>query len=238
LTSLCVNNPNTTYTTLSQNSTSYLWNLNPSGCGLISGNGTTATVDWNDQYIGSATITVQGINSCGQGATSNPLSVGIFNLPPVPTISQNGNTLISSYSVGNQWYFNGNLLFGDTLQTFLPTSSGVFTVQVKNSHGCTSLSDPYQYNVGVVEHSPFSFLNIYPNPTKGEFHLELELKQKAELSIEIMNIFAKTVFHNVLYDCSGKCITSVDLGDFPDGVYFLKLKAGDKSIVEKVFLLK
>jgi hypothetical protein len=56
---LCQNPLNSTYTIPAvPGATSYTWTLTPSGAGSITPSGTSATVDWNNTYTGTASISV------------------------------------------------------------------------------------------------------------------------------------------------------------------------------------
>ncbi|NVO02281.1 MAG: gliding motility-associated C-terminal domain-containing protein [Bacteroidetes bacterium] len=101
--SLCLNSVNSTYSTTSTNANSYTWSILPAGAGVISGTTTTASVDWNNAFTGSATISVFATNGCGNGA-SNTLSVnidqptGIPSIPSGPTSVCAGTGLNAAYS--------------------------------------------------------------------------------------------------------------------------------------------
>jgi PKD repeat protein len=83
---LCLNPSNTDYMTSGATSaTSYTWELTPAGAGSISGTGTTATVDWNNTFTGSASVRVKGVNTCGVGNFSSPLDVTISTTPTQPS---------------------------------------------------------------------------------------------------------------------------------------------------------
>ncbi len=64
---------------------------------------------------------------------------------PSPVITQNANTMSSSSSTGNQWYLNNTPIAGATGQTFSPTASGTYYVQVTNSNGCSENSAPFNF---------------------------------------------------------------------------------------------
>ncbi len=67
----------TQYTTTgARYATSYNWAVTPSNAGVFTGNTTTGSITWSN-YIGGATITVQGVNSCGNGAYSNGFQVNV-----------------------------------------------------------------------------------------------------------------------------------------------------------------
>lgn len=57
--------------------TSYQWEITPEEAGIISGNTTVATVDWDINFGGTAMIKVSGVNDCGSGQISDPLEVEV-----------------------------------------------------------------------------------------------------------------------------------------------------------------
>ena len=62
-------------TTGAANAESYSWSIEPAEAGTISGTGTTGTVEWTDNWEGTATISVKGVNSCGEGVSSDGFEV-------------------------------------------------------------------------------------------------------------------------------------------------------------------
>ena len=82
LISLCEGTVNTDYnTTGSTNGVTYHWGITPSAAGSISGTGTIGTVTWSSTFTGTANIFVIGINACGQGPTSDTLTVTVQPIP-------------------------------------------------------------------------------------------------------------------------------------------------------------
>jgi PKD repeat protein len=153
---MCQNPPNSNYTTTgSSNATSYVWSINPPGAGSIPGTGTTSTVNWNNSYTGTANISVHGVNSCGNGTESAPLTVTINAPPAQPTISANGNQLTSSATSGNQWYHNGSIINGATSQVYIALQNGTYYVVATSVYGCSSTSDPFNYYISpALPYSP------------------------------------------------------------------------------------
>ncbi len=101
----------------------------------------------NQNYVataaGSYTVQVTDGNGC-VSAMSAPAVVTVTPTPPTPTITPNGSviacdsgTLTSSSATGNQWYYQGNLLPGETNQTLNVDNDGDYTVVVTVS-GCPS----------------------------------------------------------------------------------------------------
>jgi PKD repeat protein len=75
---VCTNFVTTTdyITSGASNAESYIWVLDPSAAGTVTGTGTTATVTWTPNWEGIATIKVKGTNDpCGAGDFSESLSI-------------------------------------------------------------------------------------------------------------------------------------------------------------------
>ncbi len=70
---------------------SYVWEVLPVEAGSISGTGMTGTVEWVQNWEGSATIKVKGINDCGDGDFSEEFSVMCSICTGINEISENAN---------------------------------------------------------------------------------------------------------------------------------------------------
>ncbi|HPE55698.1 MAG TPA: C25 family cysteine peptidase [Bacteroidales bacterium] len=55
--------------------TSYEWSIEPNEAGTVSGTGTTAMITWTPNWEGTASITVLGVNDCGNGVVSEQYDV-------------------------------------------------------------------------------------------------------------------------------------------------------------------
>ena len=65
--------------------TSFFWELQPTGAGVISGNDTVGTVAWNPNYLGLAHIRVKAMNGCGESQWSQDKITFVDNTTGVMT---------------------------------------------------------------------------------------------------------------------------------------------------------
>lgn len=72
----------------SANAGTYVWTLNPAEAGEIIVEATLATINWNEGFLGEATLSVVAINHCGQSETSEEIKIELFNSVGVPELSQ------------------------------------------------------------------------------------------------------------------------------------------------------
>jgi hypothetical protein len=61
------------------NATSYSWKLTPEDAGNLLSDGSECIVNWNSGFLGIATLSVKGINDCGQGPYSDVLEITVDN---------------------------------------------------------------------------------------------------------------------------------------------------------------
>jgi photosystem II stability/assembly factor-like uncharacterized protein len=171
-----------------------------------------------------------------------------FNLPNIPTnaieIHKGNNALFVGTDLGvfikedksNEWNLYSNNLpntivndlqinyKGNTLWA-ATYGRGLWSTQLQFSSG----NDDQQIVVGHPK--------VFPNPGKGDLQMEYSLKQKAEVTISIIDIQGKTLSLNTLGpQNSGAHIYKLPTEGLQDGIYFVKLAAGDHQSVVKVIV--
>ena len=200
---------------------SFMWN-NGSGFSQI-----TATTS-GDYYT-------QVMNADGCSVYSDTVTVTVFPTPPTPSISYTANDtlMISSELTGNQWYFNGNMMPGETGQTLRPLNLGNYSVRLIDTNDCEGDMSAIQfYNSIGLEESLVDQIKLYPNPTSGAVTLELGAVKVASVRI---------------YDARGRLLESVsscpsncrlELGNFEDGLYQLVILTEDGITITKPVVLQ
>jgi PKD repeat protein len=124
---LCQNASNTSYNTSgASNATSYLWSIDPSSAGVISGNGTTGIVDWNSSFLGTATIYVTGVNSCGNSLTASSITV-IVNPIPTTAATPTGSTSLCQNASNTDYLSAGGTYTSSYVWGINPPSAGMIT---------------------------------------------------------------------------------------------------------------
>jgi PKD repeat protein len=86
-----------------ENAITYSWTLEPAEAGTINGSGTTADVNWVSGYAGTATISLYGINDCGNGEVSGSFQVQVYTSQ---SVDENAIGMIRIYPNPNQGTFN------------------------------------------------------------------------------------------------------------------------------------
>ena len=78
-------------------------------------------------------------------------------------------------------------------------------------------------------------LDVYPNPSNGQFALELKANIKAPAQISILNVEGKVVFAKSL-NHQNQSNLSLDLKHLAKGVYLIKVQSDGNTIVKRVLV--
>lgn len=180
----------------------------------------------NGIYYSSPGNFIDTIKSCNNCDSIITLNI-IFNTVDT-SITQVGNTLVSNNDTlaSFQWIDCSNMLpiNGATNQSFTPTSSGNYALVITNN-GCSDTSNCYSIqNVGIIENDFGDKLLIYPNPTDGNFWIDLGEKYDA-IKVNIFelrgNLLKSMLYHE-------KQLLELNV-DEPVGVYLLQIETENKK---------
>ncbi|MGL5889406.1 MAG: T9SS type A sorting domain-containing protein [Bacteroidia bacterium] len=158
------------------------------------------------------------------GSSRTPVPVIVNQTPAQPVINQNGTSLVSSSTVGNQWYRNGVLIPNATTPTILITQDGYYTVIV-TINGCPSpVSNEIFMNVTSVEESALiNNVRVFPNPNDGTFTINFISEPSEIFNIEVVNSIGQVVYTEKVANYNGRYNQQLDLSTNADGVYIVNI---------------
>jgi len=163
---------------------------------------------------GTYRVTVSNNNNCS--ATSAATVVTIHALPS-SSIQHVGSELrLFNASGKHQWYLDGRKIEGATSYSHVPTQVGKYRVQTTNEHGCSVMSEPYEFKMTRVRRSLDGEFMIYPNPNKGHFWI----KKPSEVEIAELRVYDMLgrEYHRVKTKQ-----TEVNIPGLAGGMYFLEI---------------
>ncbi|MBL4755292.1 MAG: T9SS type A sorting domain-containing protein [Flavobacteriales bacterium] len=137
------------------------------------------------------------------------------------------NSVQSSY----QWLdCNSGLLplNGETAQSYIPSSNGVYAVEI-TQNGCIDTSGCFGFfGVGVQENKVLQPFLIFPNPTNGPLIIHFE-EYHDELNVRVFNILGKLISTSTFYNEEQ---IDIELVGSP-GVYSLLIQStfGDSAMI-------
>lgn len=166
----------------------------------------TSYIQLKGNEAGMGTISYKLYNSFFEGETYN-LNYTIIDKPATPSITREGNYLISSSGSNNQWYVDGVKIPNENGMKINATLNGLYTVQTKNSDGCLSDFSKGEYGlITAIEKEEYKL--PYPNPVNNllKVHFPNDLGNDVEMIITNMDgqimIKKSNIQNGYLIDCS------------------------------------
>ncbi len=233
------------------NASGYIWSL-PAGASITAGdNSNSITVSFSGSTV-SGIITVFGTNSCGNGMVSSNFNVTVESAVP-ENLSVTG--LVSGPACYNA---TNTIIVAGTGTTFTVQSGGqaemIAGAAILYKPGTTVQSGGYMWghiapagpwcitptvpSVALdvsgkkegLEIAAQSFQKIYPNPTSGEFILELT----GNIFMATVSIYGIMGEKILTREISGDENHKFSLSDRPSGIYFIRAEAGAKAETVKI----
>jgi hypothetical protein len=156
--------------------------------------------------------------------------ITVADITPVAINLVGDDQLASNYGAGNEWYFDG-VITGNNKQMIMADRSGTYTLAVY-TQGCrmettrvfiASDRDGYSYS-------------IYPNPVRRSKDV-LTIESASQESITIVGTTGKEVGLLTLAKAGETNVGTFDFASLPAGVYFVRLREGNKYKMVKVLIL-
>jgi hypothetical protein len=243
-TEMCQGSENTTYeTTGSANALSYMWVLTPETAGTVSGNGTVGIVNWNDEFSGPVDVTVYGVNDCGDGISSEALTVTINALPVVTAeLIDTVNYYVEPFEL------TGGLPLGGTYSGdgvtdgwFDPEAAGLgshtITYTYFDANSCENFAEAVivvDEVAGINDFAEGINFGIYPNPNKGVFTLSVNSIENTSFSLRIINALGVEVYNEADVSLNKEYKNTIDLSSYEEGLYFVNIIYNDRNYIRKI----
>lgn len=207
------------------NATGYTWNI--TGAANYS---KVSDTEYSIVY-GTSNVTIS-VTPTNGSCTGTPLTttVNISTAPSQPVISQTANTLNSTSAAFYQWYLNDALITGATSQTYNPTESGIYKVEVKAvANGCSTFSDGFNYfTTAIGEDKKFQSFTFYPNPVQNTLNTDFN----THYDLEFYDLMGRKVLVNK--DLMGTQQT--DLTSLNKGLYLMRIISDGKKATRKILV--
>ena len=235
--------------------------LQASASGVTTGvsyNWSNGVASFNNPNLDPGTYTVTVTNSFGCTATDAAVVSyagvnGSVSFTPPDTVCKNDPATFVSSSVGLsgwdfQWDFGGGSLVNGTTAVFTFTTIGNKTVTLNADSGSCHLDhsvivfvnletacDP---TIGIESVSSLSGrVEVFPNPSEGEFDIMLSDFNDADLTITIYSLNGQQVYKNQL-TVNGSEILDLDMSHLANGHYLVKVEDGEGIATQKLSLVK
>ncbi len=186
---------------------------------------------------GTYTITLTASNSFG-ASTALSHTITVNANPSIPIVTENGDILNASIGSRDQWYLNGILINGDTVQTDTATANGSYAVVVTNSSGCSSASASIMITTtDITSLEKSGVLTVFPNPSNGNVTINFTENSK-NTAVEIMNDLGQLVYSENISDSINGFNKTIDMSSFKPGIYLFRIAVKETVYTKKVLLIK
>jgi hypothetical protein len=202
----------------------YLWSSGPSGANVT----VSPTI--------ATTYSVIGVNSFGCSANSS-LLINVLNLPSINIGSSatqiclgESATLSGSGGVSYVWASN-NVLIQAQQAVVMPSQTTAYTLTGTDANGCSNTANTVltvNGCVGINEVTSALGLNVFPNPSNGEF--KIVFNDNSNKTIEVMDLSGRIILSNI----SANETANLNISHLANGIYYVKVSSNKATEVVKV----
>lgn len=164
----------------------------------------------------------------------DPVTVTVWN--PQPSLQITGNTFTCTPAFASyQWYLNGAMIPGATLQTYTAQVSGNYHVEVLDIHDCEGISETIEHTIIGVEDVTNNYsLKLYPNPTNSIFNMNLEMDETTDVRIEVRDLLGQLIIPVEDISNVRTVNRTYNLNHLPNGIYTVHILTANGSIVKRI----
>ena len=207
--------------------------------------GSTATTDSVYATTGGA-YTLAITDACGTGSETVNLTMNTAPTAGFTSISSYvtgafSNTSSSAGTTTYLWDFGDGSTSTQADPNHVYGSTGVYTVTltVTNDCGTNVFTDTITLSVaGLEEVADFGTINVYPNPSTGEFQLEMDVNYAMNLDIVVTNALGQKLLVRSLNTTNGVHTETIDLSTEAVGVYYLNISSEGNTLTNRMIIKK
>jgi hypothetical protein len=175
-------------------------------------------------YFRITTVISPGVESTYSSQFSIKVRTGV-----VPVIKAKWNDILICYNIGDsltafQWYKETTALAGATKQYFITNKQpGSYNVLTTDKNGCVNPSNTITISAG-------KSLNVYPNPARNSFTLNLNSDVLGKTVVTLFNSSGTKVAEYQLQKPDRGLIFDFPAGTLLDGIYTIQVLVNDEEM--------
>jgi len=184
---------------------------------------------------GAYTGMITDANGCMDSATVTITEPAAL----VATATDNANGTAVATATGGTPAYNyqwGAGAANQTTQTATGlTNNSTYFVTITDANGCMANDSVTVTFVGLNSLANVSSLNMFPNPTKGNVFVELDLVEDAKVTIDVLNVAGQVVITEILGTINNQKV-ELPTATLPAGVYFVRTNIGEQQVTQKLII--
>jgi hypothetical protein len=225
----------------------------------VSATGGTGTLSyaWNAAGVGNTnsatglsagnyTVTITDDNNCSTtdvGTVNEPTAIVLTTTVAADTTGSmiGSATVTATGGVGGYTYEWDAAAGAATTSSVSGLGADTYTVTVTDANGCsetaTVVVENFEFPVSTRELDYIADLGIFPNPTRGNVTITLELSRYADVSVKIYNLTGQVVEDLGLHNTTNETF-QLDLSNYASGMYYVRFIIDGDVITRKLMLNK
>ena len=165
-------------------------------------------------------------------------TISYINLNPIVDLGADTAVLVPSAMELKTGVFGNHLWStGDTIDTlnFLVETDTTIWVYVSDSNGCSSTDTIFIDGVVGIEGTKMSYsIKLFPNPTQGEIHLQMQDLNAKSMVIHVLDISGRQVYSETVENPNHQYHQTLDLSNTGQGVYFIVIDVDGKRHTQRI----
>ena len=154
----------------------------------------------------------------------------------VDNISDSGRQLFRDYS-GDTTSWTPIYAHHNYFQFCPPNSADVYPLNGWDLENCHTITDLH-IDIPSIIAKEFVLYPNYPNPFNPLTNIKFETYFRSVVNIDIFNILGENVYSDIMNVEPGIHIKQWNATTFPNGIYFINLRIGKSSLIQKALLVK
>lgn len=121
---------------------------------------------------------------------------------------------------------------GETTAEISDLLTGAYTVTVTDIFGCESIATT-DVTTNTTELEKIQSIKLFPNPTADMATLEMSFSKSVDVQVQVINMIGQILFETSISNTTAQEL-ELDLQDYSDGMYFVRIKVDDQTTVKKL----
>ncbi len=206
----------------------------------------SATPTIEDLIAGTYSVIVTDVNDCSTTADAtitepDAIELSIDDIENETEGNSNGSVHISvnggiaPYTY--EWMLNNQVI--STEEDLQNAAAGEYEVVITDSNGCIINSQTIVIERITATIGPVlaNYIDVLPNPTSGKLFVQFDLPESRLINLSVLSITGQQIINTENETISSKNY-ELDLSDFANGVYILKISSKEGVYTEKIILEK
>ena len=200
----------------------------------INGEGPTTETEYENQAAGEIEIMVEDAEGCSVMTTieiEEPEELVIASSDVTVDSGAGDGEISIDVEGGTEDYtydWSGPNGFSSDEEDIDGLEAGEYTVTVTDENGCT-VTETFNVLVGIEEIFNSVEVSLMPNPSEGEFYLDLAGLDGQEVAYQVVDMQGRVVLDENIEWNAAEVRELIDLTSQSSGLYYLMIQIGDET---------